>query len=377
MLFDEITGHKKVIEYLKKSVENQKVSHAQLFSGPEGSGILSVAIAYAQYLLCYNSNNKDICSKKIKEFNHPDLHFVYPVSSNTEVKSKPISINFISQWRELLKEKKFVTIQDWYEKIGIEKKTGLISVDEASDIVKTMSLRAFEGDYKVMIIWKPELMNIATANKLLKLIEEPTGKSLFLFVTEDEEAIIKTIQSRTQIVYFNRLSNSDVANYLLDNYDVDEIKAKDIAIESNGNINHAISLVSNNQSDAEFQELFVNWVRASFKADLKMLVNWSDLMAKKGKQFQINFLKFATRVFRQALLENYEAKELSFLKFEVAGFKFENFISYVHGQNIVDMMNEMDLAIYHIERNGNARIVLLDVSVKITRGLHTKYKQLS
>jgi DNA polymerase-3 subunit delta' len=374
MLFDEITGHKRIIEHLKNSVTNQKVSHAQLFSGPEGAGILSVAIAYAQYVLCSQNQNKDICEKKIKDLNHPDLHFVFPVSTTPEVKSKPTSKDYIVQWREFLNENKFGTIQEWYEKIGIEKKAGLISVEEAADVVKAMSLRAFEGGFKVMIIWKPELMNITTANKLLKLIEEPTGKSLFIFVTEDEEAIIKTIQSRTQIVYFNKLSNADVTNYLLDNFEILETKAKDIAVQSGGNISKAINIVSDDHSDAEFQELFVNWVRASFKADLKMLVNWSDAMAKKGKQFQINFLKFATRVFRQALLENYEAKELSFLKFEVQGFKFENFISYVHGQNIVDMMNEMDLAIFHIERNGNAKIVLLDVSVKITRGLHTKYK---
>jgi len=373
MLFDKITGHKKVIEYLKNTVNNQKVSHAQLFSGPEGAGILSIAIAYAQYVLCSQSKESDVCENKIKDFNHPDLHFVYPVSTTPVVK-KAISKAFISEWREFLNDNDFGSIQEWYEKIGIEKKVGLISKDEAEDIVKTMSLRAFEGGYKVMIIWKPELMNITTANKLLKLIEEPTGKSLFILVTEDEESIIKTIQSRTQIVYFNKVSNADVSSYLLDNFEILESKAKDIAIQSNGNINKAISIISDNKNDNEFQELFVNWVRASFRADLKMLVNWSDIMNKKGKQFQINFLKFATRVFRQALLENYEATELSFLKFEVEGFKFENFISYVHGQNIMDMMNEIDLAIFHIERNGSAKIILLDVSIKITRGLHTKYK---
>ena len=374
MLFNEITGHKKVIEHLKNTVTNNKVSHAQLFSGPEGSGILSVAIAYAQYVLCSKHPNKEVCENKVKDFNHPDLHFVYPVSTTPEVKT-PISKAFLSQWREFLNNSSFGTIQEWYEKIGIEKKVGLISKHEAVDIVKTMSLRAFEGDYKIMIIWKPELMNNTTANKLLKLIEEPTGKSLFIFVTEDEESIIKTIQSRTQIVYFNKLSNAEVTDYLLNNFDITEDKAKDIALQSGGNINKASSLISDNQSEIEFQEHFVNWVRGSFKADLKMLVNWSDLMAKQGKQFQINFLKYATRVFRQGLLENYEAKDLSFLKVEANGFRFESFIKFVHGQNIVDMMNELDLAIFHIERNGNPKIVLLDLSVKITRGLYTKYKE--
>jgi DNA polymerase-3 subunit delta' len=374
MLFDEITGHSKVIAHLKNTVKNKKISHAQLFSGPEGSGVLSAAIAYAQYVLCSQNDNKDICEKKIKDLNHPDLHFVYPVNTNTEIKSKPISKDFISQWREFISDNHFGTIQDWYEKIGIEKKAGRIGVDEAADIVKSMMFRAYEGDYKIMIIWMPELMNQATANKLLKLIEEPTGKSLFIFVTEDEESIIKTILSRTQIVYFNKLSNEDVQDYLISNFEVESVKAIELASRVNGNINKAVNLIYDDQGESEFQRLFVDWVRGSFKADLKMLILWSDAMAKNGKQFQINFLKYAIRVFRQALLENYEAKDLSFLKVEANGFKFDSFVKFIHGQNIFDMINELDLAIFHIERNGNPRIVLLDTSVKITRGFYTKYK---
>ncbi len=291
MLFDEITGHSKVIAHLKNTVKNKKISHAQLFSGPEGSGVLSAAIAYAQYVLCSQNDNKDICEKKIKDLNHPDLHFVYPVNTNTEIKSKPISKDFISQWREFISDNHFGTIQDWYEKIGIEKKAGRIGVDEAADIVKSMMFRAYEGDYKIMIIWMPELMNQATANKLLKLIEEPTGKSLFIFVTEDEESIIKTILSRTQIVYFNKLSNEDVQDYLISNFEVESVKAIELASRVNGNINKAVNLIYDDQGESEFQRLFVDWVRGSFKADLKMLILWSDAMAKNGKQFQINFLK--------------------------------------------------------------------------------------
>jgi len=375
MLFDEITGHKKVIEHLKKSVDNQKVSHAQLFAGPEGSGVLQVALAFAQYVLCSKHKNGEACEKKIRDLNHPDLHFVYPVNINTEIKSKPISLDFISQWREFISEEEFGTVQNWYEKIGIEKKAGRIGVDEAANIVKSMTLKAYEGDFKIMIIWMPELMNTQTANKLLKQIEEPTGKSLFIFVTEHEESIIKTILSRTQIVYFRRHSDDVVQDYLQTKYSLDQQKASDIAMQVNGNISKAISLISNNEEESKFQQMFVAWVRGSFKADIKMLIDWADNMTISGKQFQINFLKYSIRVFRQALLENYEAKDLSFLKVEAGGFQFGNFIKFVHGQNIADMMNELDLAIFHLERNGNPRIILLDVSVKITRGLHTKYKE--
>ena len=377
MLFDKIIGHKKIIERLKLSVDNNKISHAQMFSGPEGAGVLNVALAYAEYVLCLHKDNKETCSKKVSDLNHPDIHFVYPVNTNKVITRKPVSNDFITEWREFFSNNKSHYIQDWYEKIDISKKAGRIGVDEAQNMVKKMSLKSYEGGFKIMIIWMPELMNIPTANKILKLIEEPTGKTLFLFVTENEKDIIKTVYSRTQLVYFNRLADSEVRDFLISEYKNKIINldmASDIALRSNGNLTTAISILHDDENENKFEELFVMWVRGSFKADIKVLIDWSNEMAKLGKQFQVNFLKYAARVFRQGLLENYEAKELSFLKVEAEGFSFDKFIKFVHGQNISDMLKELDLAIYHIERNGNAKIVLLDVSVKITRGLHTKYK---
>ena len=374
MLIDKIIGHKKIVEHLKYSVDNQKVSHAQMFVGPEGSGVLETAIAYAQYVLCSNSKSEN-CKEKNGSFTHPDLHFVYPVNNNSEVKSKAISKNFSTEWNEFINDYEYPNILDWYEKIGIEKKAGLISVNEAEEIVRSMSLKSYEGDYKVMIIWMPELMNIPTANKLLKIIEEPVGKSLFLFVTENEEQIIGTIKSRSQAVYFNRLSDEDVKSYLVEQKGMSIEKASDISTRCEGNIRAANDLLKDGHLESQYQGIFVDWVRASFKADTGMLVGWAEEMAKMGKQFQLNFLKYSSRVFRQALLENYEAKELSFLKVDAGGFKFDNFIKFVHGQNIHIIMHELDEGIFHIERNGNAKIVLLDLSLKITRGLHVKYKQ--
>lgn len=374
MLLDKIIGHSKVINHLKKTVENEMVSHAQMFVGPEGAGVLETAIAYAELVL--NSKKPEELNKdNSKLFTHPDLHFVYPVNTNTEVKSKPKSKDFSQDWNEFLSESEYPNIVDWYEKIGIEKKAGIISVNEAEEIVRLMSLKSYEGDYKVMIIWMPEMMNIATSNKLLKIIEEPFGKTLFIFVTENENQIISTIKSRTQKVYFNRLSDEEVKTYLINRHYIDEEKAADIATRSDGNIRNAIDLMKDGHLENQYQEIFVDWVRASFKADTGMLVKWAEEMAKMGKQFQLNFLRYSSRVFRQALLENYEAKDLSFLKVEAGGFKFESFITFVHGQNIHIILHEIDEGIFHIERNGNPKIVLLDLSLKITRGLHVKYKE--
>lgn len=373
MLFDKIVGHETEVNNLKKTVKNGKVSHAQLFSGPEGAGILQVAFAYAQYVLCYGKEEK--CKEKIKNLNYPDLHFVYPVNTNTSIKSKPTSIDFMGEWREFISEEKFPTIQKWYEKIGIEKKAGRIGVDEAKEINKVMALKSYSGDFKVMIIWMPELMNTQTSNKLLKLIEEPTGKTLFILVTENEQSIIQTILSRTQIIYFKRISDALISNYLESEYKLDREKALDIATQSEGNMNKAISLISDDKNNSIFQEMFVNWVRGAFKADLKMLVNWANELTLQGKQLQINFLKYSIRVFRQALLENYNSQGLSFLKMDIGNFKFDNFVPFIHGQNISDILTEVDSAIFHLERNGNPKIVLLDLSIKITRSLHTKYKE--
>lgn len=375
MLIDEIIGHRRIVEHLKNTVDNNRVSHAQLFHGPEGVGTLQVAIAYAQYVLCSNSKDKEACQSKVKGMNHPDLHYVFPVSTTTRVSSKPKSKDFISDWNEFVKEEKFPHIQDWYKKIGIEKKAAYIGVEESADMIKTMNLSAYEGSYKIMIIWLPELMNISAANKLLKLIEEPSAKSLFLLVSEKKEDIISTILSRCQIVNFNRLSDDDVKTWIQLNYDYEDDNALNIALQSEGNISRAIKIIDDNSLEEKFQEYFVNLIRGSFKADVSELLKYTGFVADQGKQFQLAFLNYSIRVFRQAMLENYQSKNLSFLKVNAEGFKFENFVKFVHGQNIFQMIEEIELAIFHLERNGNAKIVLFDLFIKLTRGLHTKYKE--
>jgi DNA polymerase-3 subunit delta' len=374
MLFDNILGHERIIQHLKNSVDSNRISHAQLFSGPEGVGVLQVAYAYAQYILCQNSKDTEACEKKVSAMSHPDLHSVFPVGTTKEFPSKPISSNFIKQINEFVKEEKFPFILDWYSKIGIENKAGLISVEESSDMIKKMNLSAYEGGYKVMIIWLPELMNAASANKLLKMIEEPNPKSVFILVTQDKESIISTLTSRCQTIEFNRLSDSDIITWIELQYGLDKIKAADVAIQSEGSVLRAIKIIEDNSLEEDFQDFFVKLIRASFKADAGAILAHTEVLASRGKQFYLAFLNYCIRVFRQALLENYHSKDLSFLRIETGGFKFENFVSFVHGQNIFQMIDELEKAIYHLERNGNAKIVLFDLFIKLTRGLHTKYK---
>ena len=381
MLFSEILGQEHIKAHLSQSVNNGRIAHAQLFVGPEGSGTLPMAIAYAQYLLCNNSNNEntggdEACNLKFQNLSHPDLHFAFPVATNGVIKSHPVSNHFMIEWRELINEQPYGNLFDWYKKIGIEKKQGQIGVDEAQDIVKSLSLKAYEGGYKVMIIWMAEKINTQAANKLLKLIEEPPNKTVFILITEDEEQIINTIKSRCQVLHFPPLSEEVIKQGLIKKYSIAQDVAGKIAHQANGNFNKACDLVYQDTEDTLFEEWFVFWIRSAFKAKgnksaIHDLISWSEDIAKTGRETQKQFLQFCLNFFRQALLMNYKAEQLVYIE-PKEGFKLENFAPFVHGNNILDISDELQDAIYHIERNGNSKIILSDLSIKLTRLLHKK-----
>ena len=381
MLFSEILGQDHIMAHLTQSVNNGRVAHAQLFVGPEGSGTLPMAIAYAQYLLCDNKNNENIggdesCNLKFQNLSHPDLHFAFPVATNGVIKSHPVSNHFMIEWRELINEQPYGNLFDWYKKIGIEKKQGQIGVDEAQDIVKSLALKAYEGGYKVMIIWMAEKLNTQAANKLLKLIEEPPNNTIFILIAEDEEQIINTIKSRCQVLHFPPLSEDVIKQGIIKKYSIAQDVAGKIAHQANGNFNKACDLVYQDTEDTLFEEWFVFWIRSAFKAKgnksaIHDLISWSEDIAKTGRETQKQFLQFCLNFFRQALLMNYKAEQLVYLE-PNEGFKLENFAPFVHGNNILDISDELQDAIYHIERNGNSKIILTDLSIKLTRLLHKK-----
>lgn len=380
MLFSEILGQDHLKKHLTLSADNGRIPHAQLFVGPEGSGTLPMAIAYAQYVLCANSENEntngnDPCNLKFNNLSHPDLHFAFPVATTDKVKSHPVSKLFMQDWRVLLKKQPYCNLFDWYKQLGIDNKQGEIRVDEALDIVKSLSLKSYEGGYKVMLIWMADKMNIACANKLLKLIEEPPNKTVFILVAEDEEQIISTIRSRCQTLHFPPLGEAVIKSALISKYNLDETIASKIAHQSNGNFNKACGLVDQDSEDLQFEEWFIFWIRSAFKAKgnktaIHDLMSWSEDIAKTGRETQKQFLHFCIDFFRQALLVNYQVTDLVFIEPKSKGFKLENFAPFIHENNIMDINNELQKAIYHIERNGNSKIILTDLSIKLTRLLH-------
>ena len=377
MNFQQIIGQEYLVNYLKKTIDKGRISHAQLFVGNEGVGTLPMAIAYASYLICRDNKNPDKCRNKCEKLQHPDLHFAFPVANNEIVKKHPVSSLFLNQWREFIAEMPYAGLFDWYKFIGIENKQGRIGVDEAQEIVKALRLKPYEATYQVMIIWMPEKMNIAASNKLLKLIEEPPKNTILLLVTENEEQIISTIRSRCQVLHFGNLSEQQIKDTLLTKEDIDKDIAQNIAHQADGNYNKALKIFQNKSDDTIFDQWFVVWVRAAFRAKgnasvINDLISWSNEIAGKGRETQKQFLQYCIQVFRQAMLLNYQADSLVYLQPKTKGFKLENFAPFIHNGNIIDINNELSDAIYHIERNGNAKIVLLDLSIKLTRLLHVK-----
>jgi DNA polymerase-3 subunit delta' len=373
MTFEAIIGQSFLTTHLKQGIDSGRIPHAQLFVGKQGVGALPMAIAYADYLMTHQDGGLN----NMNPLTHPNIHYVYPVTTSDKVKSKPISTNYLTEWRSFIETNPYGSIHDWYDVVGVGNKQGAIGVEEANDMVSKMSLKAFNGGYKVMIVWMAEKMSTGCANKLLKLIEEPADKTVIILVTEDEEQLINTIRSRCQTVHLNLLSEDAIKNTLTSTHNVEAGLAQNIAHQSEGSYRRALDLLGQEPVDLQFETWFIAWVRTAFQAktnkqSINHLMAWSDEISKAGREIQKQFLDYSLRFFRQALLYNYGAKDLVFMVLNDKSFKFENFAPFIDASNITEISKEIELANYHIERNANAKIVLTDLSIKLTRLLHLK-----
>jgi DNA polymerase-3 subunit delta' len=372
MNFSQIPGQAEVIGRLLRSVKDERVSHAQLFTGPEGCGSLALALAYAQYVSCENKTQVDSCGTcksclKYEKMIHPDLHFVFPVIKGKKA-TEPVSDNYITEWREFVKKSSYFSINDWFNSIEVGNAQGMIFASEAAEIIKKLSLKTFESDFKIMIIWLPEKMHHASANKLLKMIEEPPEKTLFLLVSEEYDKVIPTILSRCQLVKIPAFTNEEIKDYLRGTCGTTEIKSADIARVANGNILRAIELCTNNESSAYHLDSFRRLMRFAWKRDIISIIEWSDEMALTGREAQKNYIVFALRLLRENLMLSLQQLQnnLVFLAGEEADFS-EKFHPFINKDNIYPLVNEFNLAYSHVEANGNAKIIFLDLALRVTR----------
>ena len=372
MNFSQIPGQTEVINRLLKSVKEERVSHAQLFTGPEGCGSLALALAYARYVSCENKTPFDSCGTckscvKYEKMIHPDLHFVFPVIKGKKA-TEPVSDNYLAEWREFVKKSPYFSINNWLDSIEVGNAQGMIFASEASEIIKKLSLKSFESDFKIMIIWLPEKMHNATANKLLKMIEEPPEKTLFLLVCDEYDKVIPTILSRCQLIKIPAFRNDEIKSYLRSTYGTTENKSTDIARVVNGNILRAIELCVNDELSAFNLDSFRRLMRFAWKRDVISIIDWSEEMSATGREAQKNYISFSLRLLRENLMLSLRQLQnnLVFLAGEEADF-LEKFHPSINKENIYPLVNEFNLAYSHIEANGNAKIVFLDLALKVIK----------
>ena len=372
-------GQKQLLLRLDALAKSSRIANTYMLVGQEGVGKISIALAFINSILRSTlgkeSDAARVATNKVDSLSHPDLHFSFPVNTNDKIKKDPISNDFLEDWREMLFHSTYFSLHDWYKKIRIGNKQGFISAKEAEKISKTMSLKSYEGGYKFLIIWMAEKMNTEASNKLLKLLEEPPEKTVFLLLCENEAAVLGTIRSRCQKIDVGPIASEDIVFELNNSFETKGFLAEEIAKKAKGNYRAACLLVETQGVAQETAEDFVNWVRLAFrvktsKKAIGELVSFSEVMAKKTREDQKAFLRSSLSIFRKGLLFNY-AVERGRADFE-NGFSLEKFAPFVHENNIVEIYDEVQSAYDNIERNGNSKIVFLDTSIKLTRLLHIK-----
>lgn len=369
MKFSDIPGLSEIKEKLYRTIESGKVAHAQMFAGSEGSANLALALAYATLLNCTNRINQDACGQcpscqKIQKFIHPDLHFVFPVSSAKNKTGKEvISDSFITEWRVFLGQNPYAGPFEWSQEFGGENKQLNISREESRNVLKKLSLKAFEGEFKIMIIWLAEYMHPSAANALLKLLEEPPDNTVFLLVTNDYEKIIGTILSRVQLLKIRPFNKSEISEYLVSRFSVEPDKAKQIASISSGDLNHAIKLI--NEVEDDTHGMFQEWMRICFSSNYVQLVGWADNFSKANKINQKGLFQYGLSILRDSLLTQNGASEIVNTSGKEGDF-VANFSKALNLDKLQKLYQLMNTAFYHLERNGNPKIIFLDTSLQIT-----------
>lgn len=370
MNFATIPGVDSVKNKLIATVKENRISHAQLFDGPEGSAALAMALAYAKMVHCDAPTELDACGicphcVQHEKLAHPDLHFVFPVAKTSKSSDKPTSEEFLTEWRAFLDNNPFGRPIDWLAGLGIENKQAIITVNEARRIVEKLQLKSYSGKHKILLVWQPEKFNTESANKLLKTIEEPEGQTLILLITHDQESILTTINSRVQRTGIPSLSNDEIARYLQTQLNTEYALAQLIAECTSGSLGEAITLVKQPEILRADAERFVEWMRLCFRRKVKEVLDWSDDTASMGRERTKSFLLFSLNALHSSFRSGLGMPVANPFSIVGTNFSFDNFSKYVQPNNLPGMVEELEKAIYDIQRNGNAKIVIFDLSMRI------------
>ena len=383
MQFNDIIGQREVESRLREMVNNNRLSHALLFLGKEGSGALALALAFAQYVVCTGGagsggglfgaaapepvkKGEDACGNcpacfKASRYIHPDIHFSYPVVPR-KPGDKPLSTDYISEWREFIQLNPYGNAYDWLQFIGAENKQGNITAYECNDIMRKLNLKSFESEFKILVMWMPEYLG-NEGNKLLKLIEEPPANTLFILVGENESMILPTILSRCQLVRIPRLSGDEVEEALISRCKLPHLQARQLAAISEGNFREAQLLVQD--AEADWQDLLREWLNAVLKTGPVAQVKWIEEISKLGREKQKQFLRYFNHLLEQSIhlkvigednLRNIAAKEKDFI------LRLNKLADIGQQQTLIQ---ELDKAMYYIERNAHGKMLFHALTIKL------------
>lgn len=365
MLFKNLVGQIPVKHKLLNMLHDGRVPHALMFTGPEGSGNLPAAFAFVQYLFCANKQAEDSCGVcpaclKVSKLIHPDLHLVFPIPLSKHVRT---SNDLLPEFREAFIETPYLTIHDWFDNLSAENKQPTIPTDEANDILKKLSYTSYEGGYKIMVIWQPEKMNLSSANKLLKILEEPPDQTLFLLVCNHPDQLLATIISRVQQIQFYKIETEDIANGLVSEFSCSLQVAKQAALLSDGSFREAQLLLQHSDGGTAYLQNFRAFMLIALKFDAIKAVAWIDENSRIGREKQKQFLHYGLEIFRDCLMFNFGSVDLVRHSGEEKEF-ITKFARFINQRNYERLLEEFNSAFYHIERNANPKILFMDLIMK-------------
>jgi DNA polymerase III subunit delta' len=374
MQFKEIIGQEALKNKLLNNLRSGKISHAQLFLGETGFGSLALALAYAQYVNCKNPSEQDSCGecdscRKMTSLEYADLHFSFPVISK-KAGSKPVSADYMEEWRKSVIENPYLDYAQWMQTIDAENKQGNITAEECREIIKKLSLKPMYEGYKILIIWLPEYMG-KEGNILLKTLEEPSENTLIILVAENEENILQTILSRTQLQRISHIGMKDLQEALMLKLNIKEDEAGRLAHLADGNFNNGLRLYAAEENN--YTEEFIVWMRACFKPDMGAILKWVDAMATTGRENQKNFLRYSIGLLRECILANQGITRLNNLLDSEKDF-VSKFSGFIGPGNITQLNEAFSTAHYHIERNAHPKILFFNLSLSVNELLQ-QYKK--
>ena len=371
MDFNSVIGHEEIKRRLISEADKGKVAHAIMLCGPEGNGAMAIALAYARYLLCKSEDKHDgnVCGKcsscaMTDKLQHPDLHFAFPIYKLYSAPKPTYCDDFLKEWRGMLLQSPHFGYEEWATECDAQNHQLMIYADESDNLNRKLGLKSSQGGYKVVIVWLPEKMHEACSNKLLKLLEEPPHKTVFLLVSEDPDRVIQTIRSRTQMISVPRLPIEAVEQILTEQNGILPAEAKRIARHTAGNMVAAQRTIRDNSEAELFFELFVSLMRLSYMRKVKEMKQWSDKVSGLGRERQKNFLAYCQRMIRENFIYNFHSPELNYMNESEADFAVK-FAPFINERNVIGIMEELALAQRHIEQNVNPKMVFFDFSLKM------------